>query len=217
VVITIDGPAASGKSTVAKRLAKRLNFYYLYTGLFYRAVAYILLEKLGVNLGDFENLREEDLSFVSNIEYSYKNNEPHIFYKGEDITISLKLPNIDQPASIVSANESVRKAILCLQRNVAKRYNIVADGRDCGSVIFPNADYKFFLTASLDVRAKRKVDEVGVDFDIAKEELATRDQRDKRRKISPLIIPSDAIVIDNSNLDREETLERFLKEIKVGK
>lgn len=220
MIITIDGPAGSGKSSVAKSLSEKLGFYYLYTGLLYRAVAYILVHKNGKKIDELNNLTKEDLDFIPEISYEYKNRLPHIFFYGEDLTDYLNDSAWDQPASIVSAENYVRLALLDLQRNVAKKYDIIADGRDCGSVVFLNADYKFFLTASLDVRAQRIMGDEKrggkiEDLQKVKVELEKRDKRDRERKIAPLIKPEGAIVIDNSNMSKEETLKVFLSFIKI--
>ena len=219
MIITIDGPAGSGKSTVAKILAQKLNFYYLYTGLLYRSVAYILITKIGKNISDLDKISKNDLEFIAQISYEYKNKEPHIFFYGEDLTDYLYDASLDQPASIISTKKEVRETLLDLQRNVAQKYDIIADGRDCGSVIFPNADYKVFLTASLDVRAKRifedeKRNKPGMILQKVKVELEKRDKRDREREVSPLIVSKDAIVIDNSEMNKEETMQKILSFIK---
>ena len=176
MIITIDGPAGSGKSTVAKELAKELKNYYLYTGLLYRAVAYIWLNKLNKKLQDLDKATSKDFEFISKISYEYYENNPEIFYEGERLTPFLNQTTLDQPASILSARKDVRENLLEIQQSVAKNYDIVADGRDCGSVVFPDADYKFFLTASLGVRAKRIISDKNrgeniLDLEKVKEEL----------------------------------------------
>jgi cytidylate kinase len=229
MIITIDGPVASGKSSVAKALAKELKIYYLYTGLLYRAVAYVLRERLKKKKGrrvfekefeDFvEKFTEEDFSFIKNICYDYGKSDgekrPYIFYENEEITDKLYDISLDQPASIISAKKSVREALIDLQRSVAEQYSIVADGRDCGSVVFPDAEHKFYLTASSQVRAQRLMLDMRRDagkktFEQVKASLEERDRRDKEREVSPLIVPENATVIDNSNLNLKETIEKFL-------
>ncbi len=213
MIITIDGPALSGKSTVAQKLAKNLGFYYLYTGLLYRAIAYVLVEKFKVEEEELSSLPLKDLEFVENLHYSYQEGEPRLFFRGEDITSKLKDPSVDQLSSKVAANKNAREALLEIQREIGKNYDIVADGRDCGSVLFPNADYKFFLSASLEVRAERKSKYEGISKEKAARELAERDERDCSREAAPLVVPKDAILIDNSDLNIEETVQKFLDHI----
>ncbi|MBU1008341.1 (d)CMP kinase [Candidatus Dependentiae bacterium] len=232
MIITIDGPVASGKSSVARALARELKSYYLYTGLLYRAVAHVLLDRLKKEktrrpfLPEFQEYVEElgpdQLEFVSDLCYDYGKDDdgdrPYLFYLGEEITHDLYSSELDQPASIVSANKHVRDALLDLQRDVAKRYDIVADGRDCGTVIFPQAEHKFYLTASPEVRAQRlMLDEkrgpLQKDIEKVEAELEQRDKRDRERSVAPLTIPEDATIIDNSELTLQETVNRFLRAI----
>ena len=219
MIITIDGPAGSGKSSVAKSLAQKLNVYYLNTGLLYRAVAFAWL-KFDPKFEKVNNIKDIDLSFIKNIEYRYVDKNPNIFYESKNITGQLLNNVLSQVASILSANLEIRKRLLDLQRNVAKKYDIVCEGRDCGSVIFPNADYKFYLTASLDVRAKRILgDKMRGDpeltFEKVKVELEVRDQRDKNRSVAPLVVPENAIIVDNSGISEKETILLFLSKIKI--
>jgi len=209
MIITIDGPAGGGKSSVAKALSKKLNLYYLNTGLLYRAIAYIF----------FNIVHEKDLDFVKDIEYTYEDEKPHIYFKGKNITSHLYDHTVGQQASHLSAKKEIRHSILELQRSISKKYGLVADGRDCGSVVFPNADYKFFLTASLEQRAKRifadkSRGESGISMENVKVELEKRDERDKTRDVAPLVVPDGAIVVDNSDLDLEQTIEEMLRHIK---
>ncbi|MBU4269915.1 (d)CMP kinase [Candidatus Dependentiae bacterium] len=218
MIITIDGPAGSGKSSIAKTLAEKLNIYYLNTGLLYRAVAYVWLQT-DPKLENINKINSDNLKFIKNIEYKYLDKLPQIFYQNKNITDQLLNNSISQAASILSSIETVRAELLDLQRIVAKTYNIVCEGRDCGSIIFPDADYKFYLTATLDVRAKRIFEDKGrKDNDVSlgkvKEELEIRDKRDQARKIAPLVIPNGAVIIDNSEFSKEETLFKILFYIK---
>ncbi|MBD3231898.1 (d)CMP kinase [Candidatus Dependentiae bacterium] len=218
MIITIDGPAGSGKSTVAKQLAKELDIYYLYTGLLYRAVAYILVDRFKKKVDNL--LKSEDFVFIKNISYKYILNKPRVYFKYENISMYLQDSKWDQPASIISSNKMVRKLLIDTQRDVAKDYDLIADGRDCGSVIFPNADYKFFLTADLETRALRVFNDKQRlsnkdSFEKVKEELEIRDRRDKERKVAPLMVPDDAIIIDNSKMNRQETIDEFLRFINM--
>lgn len=218
MIITIDGPAGSGKSTVAKVLAQKLNIYYLNTGLLYRAVAYIWL-KNDPNLERIDSANTKSFFFISKIICKYVDKSQNIFYEDKNITSFLLKNTISQVASILSIKKEVRDELLSLQRNISKQYDIVADGRDCGSVVFPDADYKFYLTASLDIRAKRifndkRRDNQNLTYEEVKLELEQRDNRDRTRSIAPLIIPKNAIIINNSDLDENQTIMAFLLKIK---
>jgi cytidylate kinase len=213
MIITIDGPVASGKSSVAKAIAKELKIYYLYTGLLYRAVAYLLRKK------NIQKITPETLSFVKDITYEcgVLNAEPRIFYKDEDVTKNLYDMSISQYTSEISVNKVVRDALIAIQQGIAKRYDIVADGRDCGSVVFPNADYKFYLTADVDARAQRLLLDRrrgAEDLEKVKVQLQERDKRDKEREVSPLVVPEGAIIIDNSKISLAETIDKFLKHLR---
>lgn len=218
MVITIDGPVASGKSTTAKLLSKKLGFHYLNTGLLYRAVAYLLL-KLGKDLS--KNFNESDLDFIKDITYKFADQNPKIYFNNDDITPNLYTGLLDQPASIISKNSILREKLLILQRKVADSYSIIADGRDCGSVVFPLADFKFYLTANVDVRAKRMQEDLvrknsQMSFEQIKSSIIERDKRDMEREIAPLIIPKGGIIIDNSDMSIEDTIEKIESIIKKG-
>ncbi len=218
MIITIDGPAGSGKSSIAKNLAEKLNIYYLNTGFLYRAVAYVWLQT-DPKLENINKINSNNLKFIKNIEYKYQDKSPQIFYQNKNITDQLLNNSISQAASILSSIEIVRAELLDLQRIVAKNYDIVCEGRDCGSIIFPDADYKFYLTATLDVRAKRIFEDKqrrdsALTLKKVKEELEVRDKRDQERKVAPLIIPKGAFIIDNSEFSKEETLFKILLYIK---
>lgn len=217
MIITIDGPAGSGKSSVAKELANKLSIYYLNTGFLYRAIAFVWLES-GKNLQDLENISEQDLVFIEKIKYEYEDKKSKVLFGDKDITDQLADMSLSKPASVLSAKKEIRAKLLDLQRSISEKYNIVAEGRDCGSVVFPNADYKFYLTANLGVRAKRVMldkSRRGLKQVLEKVEveLEKRDERDRTRRVAPLIIPKDAIVIDNSNLNLKQTIEKFLSYI----
>jgi cytidylate kinase len=209
MIITIDGPVGSGKSSVAKALSSRLGMYYLNTGLLYRAIAYIF----------FNIVHEKGITFVKEIDYTYENGTLHVFFRGKDITSYLCDHMVGQQASLLSAKKEIRDSILELQRKLAKKHDLVAEGRDCGSIVFPDADYKFFLTASVEARAKRIFADksrgnAGASFEKVKVELEKRDERDKTRDIAPLIVPEGAIIVDNSDVNLEQTIEQMVKYIK---
>lgn len=219
MIITIDGPTASGKSTLAQLLAKKLGFYYLPTGWLYRAVAYLLVEKCQYTEKMLEAPKRKDINYCldpNRLVYNY--DEIHggrLFFENSDITHYLKDVTIDRTVAIISPIPMVRDLVAEAQRYFAKHHDTVIEGRDSGSVVFPHAHYKFYLTASLAIRAARWMKDQanrGNDFSLeqAQKEIAYRDKRDMERKNSPLKIPQGAVVIDNSNLNLEQTVAAFL-------
>jgi len=222
MIITIDGPTASGKSTVAALIAKKLGFYHLNTGFLYRSLAYLLVNARGYSENALENVQEEDIrecvrsDFFS---YSYDvQKDVCISYQGNDITRFLKDSSVDQYVAIISSQKFVREAMVEQQRALAKKYNLVIDGRDVGSLVFPQAHFKFYLTASLSVRAARWQKDQSIRGNIftleeAQERVHDRDIKDMSRKISPLAIPEGGIEIDNSQLTLDETVYKFLSYI----
>lgn len=226
MIITIDGPTASGKSTIARSLAQQLGFYYVATGMLYRALAYILTTTYHYTKQD---LQHPDMNVVQSclqadrLVYKYDPVKGALItFEGVDITSQLKTPLIDEYSSIISAHEKVRERMVALQRILANHYDVIVEGRDCGSVVFPNADVKFFVTATLTVRAERwRFDQVAkgnkVSFEQAFQMVKERDFRDEQRAASPLIIPDGAVVVDNSYLSKEQTLAYMLEVIKKKK
>jgi cytidylate kinase len=223
VIITIDGPAASGKSTIAAMVAQKLGVYYVSTGLLYRSLGYILVhyykyDKEGLiipAIGDVQSCLEEN-----NLIYDYETTTgATVFFKGENITPYLKTKDIDVAASLVSADKDVRQELVKFQRSFAQKNSVVMEGRDIGSVIFPNADFKFFITAQPQVRAGRwQEDQSHKGSDFTAEEslriITERDTRDRERKASPLKVPEEAVVIDTSNVTIEEALQEILSYIR---
>lgn len=217
MIITIDGPSASGKSSAAKGLAVRLGFLHINSGLFYRAVAYLLLTKFGYDLARLENPATEDSDAIldpAKLQYEFHEGYEVILFDGVDITNFLRQNGIGQAASIVSRDGYVRTRILTLVRMLADDYNCVVDGRDAGLVIFPEADVKFYLTADVSVRAQRWMCEqqsLGLSFTLeqAEHEITKRDARDARQ----LSIPLDASIIDNSQLSLEQTVDVMAQEV----
>ncbi len=216
LIITIDGPVASGKSTVAKQLAEKLGIYYLGTGLMFRGAAYILMHKFLYKKDDLAHLNREDFeAFLKPQRFVYKyksSREEQLFFDGCDLTPLLKTRDMDEPASIVSTNRDVRKMLLEIQRMCAEKHDIVAEGRDVGSVVFPQASCKFFLTASVGVRADRwKADRLRKRSTISRAQaiaiITERDKRDREREVAPLIKPADAVEIDNSDLNLSQTVQ----------
>ncbi|BDC34726.1 cytidylate kinase [Candidatus Dependentiae bacterium Noda2021] len=216
MIITIDGPSASGKSTVARGLATRLNFYYIASGMLFRAIAYVVTSTTEFTLdtlADSAGAKVQELVASGKLRYTYDKGHEKIYYDNVEITPFLKTSTLDQYASIIATNKTVRDCINAFQRSIADDYNIVADGRDMASVVFPTADVKFFLTATLRVRAHRwQKDQAhkGLHFtyDQACDALQERDERDKVQLTSPLL--GDIIVVDNSSLTIEQTIETLL-------
>ena len=223
MIITIDGPTASGKSTLARHLAKELKYYYINSGLLFRALAYLLITKKNYSLAQIESPKMDDISlfFKNNkLKYVFENGKEAVFFNGDDITPYLKTPEIDQAASLLSTNKKVRVIVMEWQRKIAQEHDVIVDGRDTGSVVFPNADYKFYLTATLEKRAQRwQKDQAGCgkQFSIAqaREEIALRDERDMHREHDPLIIPAGAYLIDNTDLDEQQTVETILNSVHI--
>lgn len=218
MVITIDGPTASGKSSLAHLIAQKLGLSHLNSGLLFRGLAYILLTYYDYSLEQLQHPLASDIDTVFDrheLEYIVKNNKVMLIYKQCDLTPFLKSQSMDQAASLVSMDVCVREKILTFQRSYAQRHAIVVDGRDAGSVVFPYADLKIFLTAAPEVRAERWRGgnlQKGKKYTIeqALHEVMTRDQRDATRLVAPLVIPHDATVIDNSAMDMQQTFEQFM-------
>lgn len=208
--IAVDGPAGSGKSTICDIVAERLNIIHIDTGSMYRAITYLALEKK-IDLND-----EKSYSFVKDASIVYEENK--IFANGIDVTKQIRSLEVTKNVSKVSSFPSVRKHLVKLQRKASKGKNVIMDGRDIGSVVLPNADLKIFLTANIEERAKRRMLELhakGQDVDLLTmiEDIKIRDHKDSTRKVSPLIVPKDAIIVDSTNYSIEETVEVIIKEI----
>jgi cytidylate kinase len=219
MIITIDGPVASGKSTVAQRLAQRLGFYYLNTGLLYRAVAYVVAQQQPAKAADSGcQLEPVDLAFVNDLIYTYHDGKPSVSLNGQDLTPLLYQTAFDRQASIISVQPAVRAALLTLQRVIAQAHNVVADGRDCGTVVFPQAAVKFYLTAAVQTRAMRLMQGdrkyAGMDLEQVMAAVQERDQRDQMRPIAPLKVPQGAVVIDSSTLTIEQVVEQMATVVK---
>ena len=215
MIITIDGPTASGKSTIARTLAAQLHFYYVATGMLYRALAYILTTTYKYTREDLSHPQMTDVHEClqpDRLVYTYDPERGAILvFDGLDITLHLKTPIMDEYSSIISAHEQVREQMVELQRTLANNYDVIVEGRDCGSVVFPHADIKFFVTATLEVRAERwRFDQAAkgsnFTFEQAFEIVRERDWRDETRPASPLIIPEGAVVVDNSYMSKEQTI-----------
>ena len=204
--IAIDGPAGAGKSTIAKRLAKELNFQYVDTGAIYRTVAYFL-DLLGVSPKDHDGVCRYIDELTIEIQYDADGLQ-HMIMNGMDVTGEIRTQDISQKASLVSAHPEVREMLLDMQRDVAKAYNVIMDGRDIATVVLPKADVKIFLTASPEVRAQRRTDELlakgqTANFETILKEIQQRDYQDTHRPIAPLKMAKDSIKVDTSDMDIE--------------
>lgn len=208
--VAIDGPAGSGKSTISKKIAEKLNLTHIDTGAMYRAITYLALEK-GINLDD-----ESEYEFVSKVKIEYKNEK--IYANGIDVTTKIRDDKVTKNVSKVSSFPYVRRTLVSIQQEAAKNIDVIMDGRDIGTVVLPNADLKIFLTAHVKERAKRRlkdkeVNNVTQDIEQLAKELQERDLKDSTRKESPLVVATDAIVIDTTNYTIEDTIERITNEI----
>lgn len=210
--IAIDGPAGAGKSTIAKKVAKELGFIYVDTGAMYRAMALYFLEN---------NIAKEDEQAVSkaaqsaDITIRYDNGEQQVLLNGDNVTNRLRKEEVGNTASVTSAYTAVRQKLVELQQQLAKKENVIMDGRDIGTVVLPQAQVKIYLTASVETRAKRRYDELvqkGADCDIKEieKDIAERDYRDMHRENSPLKQAEDAVLIDSSDMGIEEVVHSII-------
>lgn len=221
VSVAIDGPAGAGKSTIARRLAEELGYRYVDTGAIYRTVAYFM-DLWGVSPKDVDGVSRYIDELTVAIEYD-ENDVQHMLMNGMDVTDDIRTQDISQKASLLSAHACVREMLLDMQREIAQKYNVIMDGRDIGTVVLPKATVKIFLTASAEVRAKRRCDELlakgqKAKYDAVLKEIQQRDYQDSHREIAPLKMARDSIKVDTSDLTIDQVVER-IKEIiaeKVG-
>ena len=202
--IAIDGPAGAGKSTMAKALAKELGYYYVDTGAIYRTVAYFL-DLLGISPKDADGVERYIDELTVGIEYD-ETGRQHMIMNGMDVTDEIRTQDISQKASLVSAHKVVRDMLLDMQRDVAKRHNVIMDGRDIGTVVLPKATVKIFLSATPEIRAQRRTDELiakgqKADYQQILKEIKLRDYQDSNRPIAPLKQAKDAVLLDTTQLD----------------
>ena len=215
--IAIDGPAGSGKSTMAKRLAAELGYRYVDTGAIYRTVAYFF-DLWGVSPKDIDGIRRYIDELNIDIEYDEEGTQ-HMLMNGIDVTGDIRTQDISQKASLISAHAIVRDMLLDMQRDVAKKYNVIMDGRDIGSVVLPKANVKIFLTASAEVRAQRRTDELiakgqKANYATILKEIQQRDYQDTHREVAPLKMCRDSIKLDTSNLDIEGVMAEMKRIIR---
>ncbi len=215
-VITIDGPAGSGKSTISKLVAAKLHYLYLDTGAMYRAVA-LAADRNDIPLDQGTRLGELCRNMA--LKFHREGGDLKLLLDEEDISLAIRRPEMDMRSSTVSALGEVREAMTELQRRMAKGTNLVAEGRDMGTVVFPHARHKFFLTASLDERTRRRyLERKGRGESIAEEEVKAamlkRDEQDKTRMLAPLKAAEDAILIDTTKLTQDQVVRAILAHLK---
>ncbi len=207
--IAVDGPSGAGKSTIAKAIAKSLNIDYIDTGAMYRAVGYKMLQK-GIALTDLEGLQV--MLDTTEIDFS----EGNIYLDGEIVNDYIRTPQISKQASDCSAIGIVRKKLVDLQQKMGASKSVIMDGRDIGTVVFPDAEYKFYVTASAEERAKRRYEELkakgqDVDYNQVLEDINTRDHNDSTREITPLRKADDAIEVDTTTMNIEEVVAHICR------
>lgn len=215
IAIAIDGPAGAGKSTVAKALAKRLGYIYIDTGALYRAIGLYFLRKgedtsLDCDIAGYLKDIKVELKFIDSVQ--------HVFLCGEDVSDKIRTPEASMMASAVSAKKEVRAFLLDMQRKFAEENNVIMDGRDIGTVVLPNADYKIFLTASDTERATRRYKELKAKgdtstFEEVLEDMRKRDYNDSHREIAPLKPAEDSFLADTTGKTEEESVEMILSVI----
>ena len=210
--IAIDGPVAAGKSTIARELAKELGYVYIDTGALYRAIGLYLIK----NNIDYNN-ESKVISVLDdiNVDIKFVSGVQNVLLNGIVVDKEIRTPLVSEAASVSSAYQKVREKLLGLQRNIAEGNSCVMDGRDIGSKVLPNANIKFYLTASIDCRAKRRYEEylakgIKIDLEEVKKEIIERDNRDMNRKNDPLVKTPDAILVDNTDFTLSETLDEIL-------
>lgn len=211
--IAIDGPAGAGKSTIAKLIAKKLGYIYVDTGAMYRAMALFLIRN-GVDRNDTAKI--EEMCDNADISIDFINGEQVVILNGENVNGLIRTEEVGNMASASSVNRKVREKLVSLQQKLAAKRDVVMDGRDIGTVVLPDAFLKIYLTASAEVRAKRRYDELSsknekCDFDVILKDIIERDERDMTRAISPLKQADDAILVDSSYMTIDEVADEVVR------
>ncbi len=220
IIVAIDGPSSSGKSTIAKLVAKHFNFTYIDSGSIYRAVTYLAIKNKLIKTGKIDVVSLIDLLNNCSISFSFNlNNQNVIKLNNLSIDKEIRTSEISNYVSLVAEINEIRKYVLKIQKDISYNKSVVMDGRDIGSVVFPNADFKFFLDASLDIRTSRRWNELkliekDLKFEEVKKDLLNRDEKDTSRKFSPLIKSKDSILIDSDELDITEVVDKIIDIIK---
>lgn len=216
-IVTIDGPAGAGKSTISKILAQNLDYIYLDTGALYRALAYKALKKK-ISLEDIPALA--DLCSSTAVVLKNIDGRMKVYVDGEDVEEKIRTEEVSMAASKISTFAVVREKLLNLQREAGAHGGIIAEGRDMGTVVFPDADYKFYLDAQLEERIRRRYKElldkgVSVEYQSVQKDMLARDKQDKQRKIAPLKVPEGAVIIDSDNLSVRGVVEKIISYISI--
>ena len=210
MIIAIDGPAGVGKSTVARLIAKKLNIIHLDSGALYRSLAYLgIEEKIPPN--SISNYLEKKSNVL---QFSYKNNSQQIFIKNKPAEQKIRSNQVTQKTKLFAESPECRSWVNSLMQKISKTYSLVVDGRDIGTVVFPEADFKFYLDASIEIRTQRRALEKNIPldsskFEFLKKEIKTRDTDDKNREIAPLIKAKNAIYLDSSEMEQKQSVVFF--------
>ena len=222
ISVAIDGPVGAGKSTVARESAKRLGFIYADTGALYRAIGLYAVRK-GIEDSSADDYGERVTALLPEItvEIKLENGTQKVFLCGEDVSEDIRLPKISMAASAASAIPAVRDFLLELQRGIARENDVLMDGRDIGTVVLPSADVKIFITARPEVRARRRFEElvnkgVETDFDQVLADLNRRDYQDSHRAVAPLKMAEDAVLLDTSTLDFEQSVQAVVDLVRAA-